>query len=64
MLRKTTKEPLGQTSSIIADVLTNAETSQLITSRQKQLLLHEILLKLSIHGCQGSQNNVDLQIKE
>lgn len=47
MLKRASEEPLGHAAAIIADVLENAVTSQVITASQKRTLLQEMALKLS-----------------
>ncbi|KAI7737548.1 hypothetical protein M8C21_008851, partial [Ambrosia artemisiifolia] len=47
MLKRTTEETLGHAAGIVADVLDNAETNQVINASQKRTLLHEMALRLS-----------------
>ncbi|VFQ76474.1 unnamed protein product [Cuscuta campestris] len=47
MLKRATEEPLGHAAAIIADVLENAESSQVINASQKRALLQQMALKLS-----------------
>lgn len=47
MLKRAAEEPLGHAAAIIADVLENAETNQIINSQQKRALLQEMALRLS-----------------
>lgn len=47
MLKRSSEEPLGHASAIIADVLENAETNQVIDASQKRALLQEMALRLS-----------------
>ncbi|KAM0060454.1 putative diacylglycerol kinase (ATP) [Helianthus debilis subsp. tardiflorus] len=47
MLKRTTEETLGHAAGIVADVLENAETNQVINASQKRTLLHEMALRLS-----------------
>ncbi|KAI3777522.1 hypothetical protein L1987_47322 [Smallanthus sonchifolius] len=46
-LKRTTEETLGHAAGIVADVLENAETNQVINASQKRTLLHEMALRLS-----------------
>ncbi|KHN18343.1 Diacylglycerol kinase 1 [Glycine soja] len=47
MLKRVAEEPLGPASAIIAEVLENAETHNVINASQKRALLHEMALRLS-----------------
>ncbi|KAL5183133.1 Diacylglycerol kinase 1 [Glycine soja] len=47
MLKRVAEEPLGPASAIIAEVLENAETHNVINTSQKRALLHEMALRLS-----------------
>ncbi|KAK7388884.1 hypothetical protein VNO78_23711 [Psophocarpus tetragonolobus] len=47
MLKRVSEEPLGPASAIIAEVLENAETNNVINASQKRALLHEMALRLS-----------------
>ncbi|XP_061346590.1 diacylglycerol kinase 1 isoform X2 [Gastrolobium bilobum] len=47
MLKRAAEEPLGHAAAIIADVLENAETKNVINASQKRALLHEMALRLS-----------------
>ncbi|CAN1151928.1 Diacylglycerol kinase 1 [Linum perenne] len=47
MLKRAGEEPLGHAAAIIADVLENAETNNVINVSQKRALLHDMALRLS-----------------
>ncbi|CAA0820882.1 Diacylglycerol kinase 1 [Striga hermonthica] len=47
MLKRAAEEPLGHAAAIIADVLENAETTNVINASQKRALLQEMALRLS-----------------
>ncbi|KAL2322097.1 hypothetical protein Fmac_026476 [Flemingia macrophylla] len=47
MLKRVAEEPLGPASAIIAEVLENAETNNVINASQRRALLHEMALRLS-----------------
>ncbi|KAK4362285.1 hypothetical protein RND71_017526 [Anisodus tanguticus] len=47
MLKRAAEEPLGHAAAIIADVLENAESSQVIDASQKRALLQEMAIRLS-----------------
>ncbi|CAH9078626.1 unnamed protein product [Cuscuta europaea] len=47
MLKRAAEEPLGHAAAIIADVLENAESSQVINALQKRALLQQMAMKLS-----------------
>ncbi|KAL3640482.1 Diacylglycerol kinase [Castilleja foliolosa] len=47
MLKRAAEEPLGHAAAIIADVLENAETNNVINASQKRALLQEMALRLS-----------------
>ncbi|XP_009630275.1 diacylglycerol kinase 1-like [Nicotiana tomentosiformis] len=47
MLKRAAEEPLGHAAAIIADVLENAESNQVIDASQKRALLQEMALRLS-----------------
>ncbi|XP_055825276.1 diacylglycerol kinase 1-like [Solanum dulcamara] len=47
MLKRAAEEPLGHAAAIIADVLENAESNQVIDASQKRALLQEMAIRLS-----------------
>ncbi|XP_006356748.1 diacylglycerol kinase 1 [Solanum tuberosum] len=47
MLKRAAEEPLGHAAAIIADVLENAESNQVINTSQKRALLQEMAIRLS-----------------
>ncbi|KAJ8536302.1 hypothetical protein K7X08_034703 [Anisodus acutangulus] len=47
MVKRAAEEPLGHAAAIIADVLENAESSQVIDASQKRALLQEMAIRLS-----------------
>ncbi|XP_060172586.1 diacylglycerol kinase 1-like [Lycium barbarum] len=47
MLKRAAEEPLGHAAAIIAEVLENAESNQVINTSQKRALLQEMAIRLS-----------------
>jgi diacylglycerol kinase (ATP) len=46
MLKRASEEPLGHAASVMADILENAENSDIISPLQKRTLLQEIASRL------------------